>query len=182
MLRLKNTVAAVVLGLGCTAFAQANDYYLGELSFDTQTLFSNYYGAGGDTFFDGASGYTYFHDVITFHVADDLLSFNNPLSSTFSFNTAYMREASIYLYKGDDLSAGPLLTYSGYGFFDRMIDLDSSLYTVVVTGISVWDHDCVYSIEFGVSGVVPEPETYAMLLAGLGIVGAVARRRKVNVN
>ncbi|MCL2645050.1 MAG: PEP-CTERM sorting domain-containing protein [Betaproteobacteria bacterium] len=29
---------------------------------------------------------------------------------------------------------------------------------------------------------VPEPETYAMLLAGLGIVGMVARRRKVNVS
>jgi hypothetical protein len=25
---------------------------------------------------------------------------------------------------------------------------------------------------------VPEPETYAMLLAGLGMVGALARRRK----
>ncbi|MDR2207854.1 MAG: DVUA0089 family protein [Azoarcus sp.] len=29
-----------------------------------------------------------------------------------------------------------------------------------------------------ISGVVPEPETWAMLLAGLGVVGAVARRRK----
>ena len=27
---------------------------------------------------------------------------------------------------------------------------------------------------------VPEPETYAMLLAGLGVMGAVARRRKAN--
>ena len=26
---------------------------------------------------------------------------------------------------------------------------------------------------------IPEPETYAMLLAGLGLVGALARRRKV---
>ncbi len=29
-----------------------------------------------------------------------------------------------------------------------------------------------------VTGVVPEPETWAMLLAGLGMVGAVARRRR----
>jgi hypothetical protein len=29
---------------------------------------------------------------------------------------------------------------------------------------------------------VPEPETWAMLLAGLGVIGTVARRRKVNVN
>jgi hypothetical protein len=29
-----------------------------------------------------------------------------------------------------------------------------------------------------VTGMVPEPETYAMLLAGLGLVGFIARRRK----
>ena len=28
-----------------------------------------------------------------------------------------------------------------------------------------------------VTGVIPEPETYAMLLAGLGLMGFVARRR-----
>jgi len=28
---------------------------------------------------------------------------------------------------------------------------------------------------------IPEPETYAMLLAGLGVVGAVARRRRITV-
>ncbi len=33
------------------------------------------------------------------------------------------------------------------------------------------------AVGFGVSAV-PEPETYAMLLAGLGLVGAIARRRK----
>lgn len=37
------------------------------------------------------------------------------------------------------------------------------------------------SYGFGViAAPVPEPETYAMLLAGLGLVGAIARRRKAN--
>ncbi len=33
----------------------------------------------------------------------------------------------------------------------------------------------------GVTAPVPEPETYAMLLAGLGLVGAVSRRRKTKL-
>jgi hypothetical protein len=37
----------------------------------------------------------------------------------------------------------------------------------------------VNQIRLGVVGAIPEPETYALLLAGLGMVGFVARRRKV---
>jgi hypothetical protein len=29
-----------------------------------------------------------------------------------------------------------------------------------------------------ITSAVPEPETYAMLLAGLGLMGGIARRRK----
>lgn len=32
--------------------------------------------------------------------------------------------------------------------------------------------------EIGITGAIPEPETYALMLAGLGVLGAVARRRK----
>jgi len=47
-----------------------------------------------------------------------------------------------------------------------------------------WVVQLNYPADIGVGGgqwvaeAVPEPETYAMLLAGLGIVGAIARRRK----
>lgn len=34
----------------------------------------------------------------------------------------------------------------------------------------------------GFAAAVPEPETYAMLLAGLGLMGTIARRRKNNAN
>ena len=35
-----------------------------------------------------------------------------------------------------------------------------------------------YSVDNVMTAAVPEPETYAMLLAGLGVMGAFARRRK----
>ncbi|HXU42775.1 MAG TPA: PEP-CTERM sorting domain-containing protein [Burkholderiales bacterium] len=41
-----------------------------------------------------------------------------------------------------------------------------------------WD-DFVVGVNFKVSAI-PEPETFAMLLAGLGLMGFVARRRKQN--
>lgn len=36
--------------------------------------------------------------------------------------------------------------------------------------------------EISFAGAVPEPETYVMLLAGLGLLGSVARRRKLKVS
>ena len=38
--------------------------------------------------------------------------------------------------------------------------------------------DGQWHLQIGAVAAVPEPETYAMLLAGLGLVGAVARRRR----
>jgi hypothetical protein len=38
-------------------------------------------------------------------------------------------------------------------------------------------HGTLY-VNFDVVSSVPEPETYAMLLAGLGLLGFIVRRRK----
>lgn len=48
-------------------------------------------------------------------------------------------------------------------------------YTLSVSGITTGS--ATYAGNLNVTAV-PEPETYAMLLAGLGLVGAIARRRK----
>jgi hypothetical protein len=56
-------------------------------------------------------------------------------------------------------NSNSLLSTSGY--------LDASL------GANAWADSYAYTY---VSGV-PEPETYAMMLAGLGLVGTMARRR-----
>ena len=49
------------------------------------------------------------------------------------------------------------------------------------TGLGTWGVGgaLAYGVE-GVVSVVPEPETYAMLLAGLGLLGASIRRRRIS--
>lgn len=82
------------------------------------------------------------------------------------------------------------------------IDLAAGNYWLGITHILTWHNVWTYAVSangqadslaldgstyafdnnpdmaFVITGVVPEPETYAMMLAGLGLVGAVARRRQ----
>ncbi|MDN5751654.1 MAG: FxDxF family PEP-CTERM protein [Nitrosospira sp.] len=68
------------------------------------------------------------------------------------------------------------------GMVNKIFSLDAGTYSVIVGGA---DYDAVgtaagsrnYDFDASIA-VVPEPETYAMLLAGLGLMGAVARRHK----
>ena len=76
--------------------------------------------------------------------------------------------------------------------FDSFIQLDNSTAGRYVVGVARYSasasdtgwtggtiaSDRMYGLQISVSPV-PEPEGYAMLLAGLGIMGAVARRRKM---
>jgi hypothetical protein len=57
-------------------------------------------------------------------------------------------------------------------------------YTLSLTGLGGASAEGTYNVFVYASPVVasvPEPETYAMLLTGLGIIGAVARRRSKKV-
>jgi hypothetical protein len=54
-------------------------------------------------------------------------------------------------------------------------DSDTGYFTLHLKGHVNQDEHGSYDVHVT---AVPEPETYAMLLAGLGLVGAVARRRK----
>lgn len=76
----------------------------------------------------------------------------------------------------------------GDGLLDNRVmqsfHLAAGNYTAFVGG-SDYANQLVALRNYGVSGTitvisaVPEPETYAMLLAGLGLVGAMTRRRKM---
>ena len=70
-------------------------------------------------------------------------------------------------------NAGPALTFIATGSSSTLRFTDT---TTTGTGCCNWALDGVTVNAPSVA--VPEPETYAMLLAGLGLLGFVARRRK----
>ncbi len=73
-------------------------------------------------------------------------------------------------------SAKAKLTAIGYDFDgDGVIEFDNNGATVGGTEYGLWTLQGDV-LTFSVTAV-PEPETYAMLLAGLGLMGAIARRR-----
>ena len=71
------------------------------------------------------------------------------------------------------LIASDIVVLPAGGFYSTV----GNTFTVKLTGLEAAEGG---SMTFAlVNSPVPEPETYAMLLAGLGLMGAVARRRKL---
>jgi hypothetical protein len=75
------------------------------------------------------------------------------------------------------------VSFNGNGFSDwtlSSVDLSTFLSTDIVTFHAVWtgDVDGPESFFLVQTNPIPEPGSYAMLMAGLGVVGYMARRRR----
>ena len=79
-----------------------------------------------------------------------------------------------YYYGGHRLGIG--IFGGNLNYSERYIDGNGNTYD---TNISAHDGSYVFDpVAASSLSAVPEPETYAMLLAGLGLLGFIARRRK----
>ncbi len=181
---MKRAVAVAMLA-GASVAANAATTDLGTISFDQPTTFNGIIQGSG----------TSINDIFTFNLAESNVSsgysvVNLPLSfSGGEWNVALatltlMSNADGIVGNADDQMLATAMWNQGSNSNDTLSlawdqPLNGPAY-INITGITDGAQGGIYA--GAIAAAVPEPETYAMLLAGLGLMGAVVRRRSNRKN
>ncbi|MDR2093874.1 MAG: FxDxF family PEP-CTERM protein [Azoarcus sp.] len=178
MKHLSKLAAALVMGLGLVGAAQAGS-----------TRLTDEYGFGTDSTWSSSSNPTdfYFDQAFQYDFHFQLGS-NNPSDTTYSLISLDLAAVGVsdWSVSLTDTKGNVIASFDKpTGTFDlatlEVPSFSSFPYTLSVTGtpISNFGQQSYFDITIKSATVpgVPEPETYAMLLAGLGLVGTMARRR-----
>lgn len=176
----KSLIAAAVLATASFASTAAMAATVGN----TPQVLDLSAGSGffGDTFDMGNNGNT-FADRFTFSV-DGTTGWNMDaiISSVSRSADTGLDITGVSLYN----AAGDTLLASGKSLQSGNIDvwtisgdnLAAGNYYLQVSGNLVSDQAASFGGAVSMAAPVPEPETYGMMLAGLGVLGFLARRRK----
>lgn len=126
----------------------------------------------------GASFDATSNGIYSWKLSFDLTGFN---ASTASFSGQFAADNSAVVKLNGNV-LGNSAGYSSFSAFSANSGFNSGANTLefVVTNLAQnGGNPTGLRVEFTASNVtaVPEPETYAMLLAGLGLMGAISRRR-----
>ena len=163
-------------GLTQTSFIQGL-YNLGSVGTSGVTLTSDLPNSGSFTDvynFSLATGSQSIVGMTTWFDTTQLTAPNVNLSMTLSANGAPVSQATA----SSSIDFNNNLVSYGHKFSGLTSNTN---YTLTVTGTGAEYLGQTYSFQMAAVAAVPEPETYAMLLAGLGLVGSIVRRRKTTV-
>ena len=201
MLKLKKTAIAAVLGIGCVASAQA--WYEGSLGTGTLDSSNELVAQNAFSLFSSnlVSVNTNILDWYTFSVDPSVSSATGALtvsSTGIGFDVGFENLTfTVYegTYKNLDVvkvalpNVFKLKSVGSFGLqsdgtLGGAFDFNPAVsnYTLVISGVAAGVTllgSTNYTFALSAAQPVPEPAEYAMLLAGLGIVGMVARRRKI---
>jgi hypothetical protein len=171
---IKNVVIGTLFTLLCSG-AHATAYNFGELSAGESRSSLEFLGAGrviGN-----------FADTWSFQLADD----GSTLTSAVSLNLSdffHISSGQYGLYSGIVGSGSQLGSWSFDGTsgdaYNIVTLMSAGSYYLSVSGLADGTDGGLYTLSvaaLSVTAPIPEPETYALLLAGLALIGFVARRR-----
>lgn len=173
---LKHFAAAAVLatssfGAFAAAAPSVNEFDLGAIEIDGGALFGNKWTTSAGAFIDKFS-----FSIPTWSDAGGSVTSSKVTvrgkTQDVDITDFYLTSAAGRI-GGDQISGGALEWWT----FETM-GMAPGAYVLHVVGNVVGNAGGSYAGQFGTLSVVPEASTLAMMLAGMGIVGAVARRRK----
>lgn len=75
------------------------------------------------------------------------------------------------------LTLAPTLASQSLSFVGFQADAGEYFRSFSISSPTMGAYPVLSAVQLGVAAAVPEPETYALLLAGLGVIGSVAKRR-----